>query len=123
MDIAAWIVTGLLVLVFGGAGAMKLARSRAQILENPNMAWATDFSQPAIKLIGVAEVLGAVGLVLPWAVDVLPVLTPAAGFGLAALMVGAVIVHLRRREFAVLPVGAILVAGAVFVAVARVGAL
>jgi len=89
VDIAVWIVTGIVVLILRGAGASKLARSKEKILENPNMGWANDFSQPAIKLIGVAEVAGSLGLVLPWALSILPVLTPIAGYALAALMIGA----------------------------------
>ncbi|QEO13233.1 DoxX family protein [Agromyces intestinalis] len=123
MEIAVWIVTGLVALLLGGAGASKLARSKARILENPNMGWARDFSQPAIKLIGLAEVAGALGLVLPWALSVLPVLTPIAGYALAALLVGAAGVHIRRREFAGLPFVLLLVAAPLFVAIARTVAL
>lgn len=123
MDIATWIVTGIVALILGGAGASKLARSKEKILANPNMGWANDFSQPAIKLIGLAEVAGALGLVLPWALNVLPVLTPTAGYSLAALMLGAAIVHTRRREYAGLPFVLLLVGGALFVAIARTVAL
>ncbi len=123
MDIAVWIVTGLVALMLGGAGASKLVRSREKILENPNMGWANDFSEPTIKLIGLAEVAGALGLVLPWALDVVPVLTPVAGYALAALMTGAAVVHARRREYAGLPFVLALVAGALFVAIARTVAL
>lgn len=119
MNIAVWIVTGIVALILGGAGASKLARSKEQILENPNMGWANDFSQPAIKLIGLAEALGALGLVLPWALSVLPALTPIAGYALAALMIGAAAVHIRRREFAGLPFVLLLIASPLFVAIAR----
>ncbi|MFF2083442.1 DoxX family protein [Nocardia sp. NPDC058176] len=123
MDIAVWIVTGIIALIFGGAGVNKLVQSKGKILENPNMGWANDFSQSSIRLIGLAEVAGALGLVLPWALDVLPALTPIAGYALAALMVGAGIVHARRGEYKALPVVALLVAGALFVAIARSVAL
>jgi len=123
VNIAVWIVTGIVALILGGAGASKLARSKEKILENPNMGWANDFSQRAIKLIGLAEVAGALGLVLPWALDVLPVLTPIAGYSLAALMTGAAIVHARRREYAGLPFVLLLIGGALFVAIARTVAL
>lgn len=123
MDIAAWIVTGIVAFILGGAGASKLARSKEKILENPNMGWANDFGQPTIKLIGLAEVAGALGLVLPWALNVLPVLTPIAGYALAVLMAGAAIVHARRREYAGLPFVLLLVGGALFVAIARTVAL
>jgi hypothetical protein len=117
MDIAVWIVTGIVVL--GGAGASKLARSKEKILESPNMGWANDFSQTAITLIGLAEVAGALGLVLPWALGILPVLTPVAGYALAVLMTGAATVHIRRREYAGLPFVLLLIAAPLFVAIAR----
>jgi hypothetical protein len=66
------------------------------------------------------EVLGAVGLILPWAFNILPILTPFAAVGLALDMVGAFLTHLRRKE--VVPMGIMnmmLFAMAVFVAVFR----
>jgi len=123
MDITLWIVTGILALVYVGAGANKLLRSKAKILEDPRMGWAQDFSPSAIKAIGSAEVAGAIGLVLPWALGILPALTPAAGFGLAAVMVGAAVVHLQRREFTPAAFVFVLVAATLFVAVARTLAL
>ena len=123
MDIAAWIVTGVVALILGGAGVSKLTRSKGKILENPNMGWANDFSPTAIKLIGLAEVAGALGLVLPWALGILPSLTPVAGYALAVLMTGAAIVHIRRREYAGIPFVFLLVAAPLFVAIARTVAL
>jgi uncharacterized membrane protein YphA (DoxX/SURF4 family) len=123
MDLTLWIVTALLALVYVGAGSNKLLRSKEMLLEDPRMGWAQTFSQSAIRLIGLAEVAGAVGLVLPWALGILPVLTPAAGFALAAVMVGAAVVHLRRREFAPAAFVFLLVAATLFVAIARALAL
>jgi len=51
-----------------------------------------------VKLIGAADALGALGLVLPWALGIAKVLTPLAAVGLAIMMVGAVVVHTRRKE-------------------------
>lgn len=119
MEIAVWIVTGALALILGGSGVSKLVQSKEKILANPRMGWANDFSQPAIRLIGVAEVAGAVGLILPWALGILPALTPIAGYGLAALMIGAAGVNIRRREYAGLPFVLLLAAAALFVAIAR----
>ena len=97
MIIAYWIVAGLTALAFLAAGGMKLARSKEQLAAS-GMAWTEDFSGPVITLIGAAEVLGALGLVLPMLTGVVPVLSPIAGIALAVLMVGAAIVHLRRHE-------------------------
>ncbi|ACQ78679.1 DoxX family protein [Beutenbergia cavernae DSM 12333] len=96
MNLALWITAGLLALAFLGSGAVKLVKSRDDVVAA--YAWAEDFSKGQIRLIGAAEVLGAVGLVLPPALGTMTVLTPVAAAGLALLMVGAVIVHLRRGE-------------------------
>lgn len=97
MLVALWIVNGLLALAFLGAGLMKLTRPKAA-LKASGMGWTDDYSDGAVKLIGLAELLGALGLVLPLATGVAPVLTPVAAVALAATMVGAVAVHVRRKE-------------------------
>lgn len=98
MNIALWILQGLLAFAFFGAGASKLAQPREKLLANPMMAWANDFGAGQIKLIGLAEVLGAIGLIAPYATGIVPILTPVAGVALAVLMAGAVATHLRRKE-------------------------
>lgn len=97
MEIAYWIVAALLAVAFLGAGLMKLARPKEALIES-GMTYAEDFSAGQMKLIGAAEVLGAVGLILPRLLDIAPVLSPIAAVALAALMIGAVIVHVRRKE-------------------------
>lgn len=99
MPIVLWILNALLALAFLATGAMKLARPRTALVDS-GMAWAGDTSTTNVKLIGVAEVIGAVGLILPRLTGIAPILTPLAATGLTLVMVGAVIVHLRRRESA-----------------------
>jgi len=122
VNTATWIVQGLLALALLGAGAMKLIKSRKDLISSgASMAWAEDFSDGGVKLIGLLEVVAAVGLVLPWALRVAPALTPLAGVGAALLMFAAVVVHLRRHESKA--VGGPLLLGllGVFVAVSRFG--
>ena len=109
MDITLWIVAGLLALAFLGAGTMKLSRSKEQLAAS-GMSWTEDFSAPMVKTIGSLEILGALGLVLP-------ALVPVAALGLTATMIGAIVVHLRRRE-AFTPAAVLLVLAA-FVAIGR----
>lgn len=99
-----WTLQILAALAFGGSGAMKLATAPNELRANPNMAWAHDFPDGAIKAIGGAEVTGAVGLIVPAATGIAPYLTPAAGVGLAALMGGAAYTHIRRNEPPVEPI-------------------
>jgi uncharacterized membrane protein YphA (DoxX/SURF4 family) len=97
MLIAFWILNGLLALVFLGAGLMKLSRPQAA-LASSGMGYVEDFSGTQIKLIGLVEVLGAIGLILPFLLDVAPVLTPLAAVGLAITMIVATTVHVGRKE-------------------------
>lgn len=99
MLIALWIINGLLALAFLGAGTMKLLRSKPDLIAS-GMGWAEGFSTGAVKLIGAAELLGALGLILPLLTGIAPVLTPIASACLFAIMIGAVAVHLRRKESA-----------------------
>ncbi len=76
---------------------MKLMKSREDLAAS-GMAWAPHFSAPSVKLIGLAQVLGAIGLILPPLLNIAPVLAPIASTGLLIIMIGAVVVHIRRKE-------------------------
>jgi hypothetical protein len=97
MIIALWILNALLALVFLGAGLMKLARPKPA-LASSGMAYVEDFSANQVKLIGLVEVIGAAGLILPILLGIAPVLTPIAAVGLAIVMIVGTLVHVRRHE-------------------------
>ena len=80
------------------------------------MAWVEGYSQRQIRLIGALEVLGAIGLVLPAFTGILPWLTPLAAIGLALLMVGAAVIHIRRGEYPNVIANVVLFALTVFAA-------
>lgn len=117
MNIALWVVQGLLGLAFLMAGGMKLMKSREEIAQQ--MAWANDFSDGQVKTIGALELLGAIGVVLPGLVNILPILTPLAAVGLALTMLGAARTHLRRGENQMIVINAVLFLLAAFVAYGR----
>lgn len=96
MNVTLWIIAGLLAAAFLAAGLMKLTTPRAALADK--MHWVTHASDAQVKLVGLVEVLGAIGLVLPAILDIAPVLVPLAAIGLALTMVGAVVVHLRDGE-------------------------
>lgn len=75
MHIVLWVVAVVLALVFLATGLMKLSTTK-EALHAQGMHYTEDFSGGTVKLIGLAQVLGAVGLVLPAALDVVPVLVP-----------------------------------------------
>ena len=97
MNVVLWIIAALLAVAFLGSGAMKLLRTKEQ-LKAAGMGWVEDWSPGAIRLIGGLEVLAAIGLILPAALGIAPILVPLAATGLAVIMVGAIVVHARRKE-------------------------
>jgi uncharacterized membrane protein len=99
MNIALWIIAGLLAAVFLIAGANKLLIPQEKLAKAPGGGWVLDFSAGFVKALGAVEILGAVGLILPALLDIAPVLVPLAALGLALIMTGAAIVTFRRQEF------------------------
>jgi uncharacterized membrane protein YphA (DoxX/SURF4 family) len=121
MNLALWITAGLLAVIFLAAGGGKLIMPKEKLAAFPGGGWVEDFSAGSVKAIGVFEVLAAVGLILPAALDIAPVLVPLAAVGLVLLMVGAIITRLRRHEAAVIVAELAYLALAVFVAWGRFG--
>ncbi len=96
LNVALWVVQGLLAGVFLLTGTTKLVLPR-EVLEK-RMRWAAAWPRWRIKLLGLAEVAGAVGLVIPAAMGVAPVLSPVAALCLAVVMLGAAGTHRRLGE-------------------------
>ena len=90
-------------------------------LVSSGQGWAQDVTPTNIRLIGVVEVLGAAGLILPAVTHIAPFLVPLAAIGLVLVMVGAAVVHARRNEAMNIGVNAVLLALAAFVAWGRFG--
>jgi uncharacterized membrane protein YphA (DoxX/SURF4 family) len=122
MNLALWIIAGLLAVAFLGAGTGKLIMPKEKIAAiTPSARWVEDFSAGTVKAIGALEVLAAVGLILPAALGIAPVLVPLAAVGVVLLMVGAVITRLRRHEVKVMVADLTYLALAGFVAWGRFG--
>jgi hypothetical protein len=84
-NVTLWVVQGLLAALFLFAGGMKL------ITPTEVLSLMSPFPGEFIKFIGACEVLGALGLVLPWALGIRRELTPLAAAGLVIIMVGATV--------------------------------
>jgi uncharacterized membrane protein YphA (DoxX/SURF4 family) len=118
MLIAVWIVSGLLALAYLFSGANKAFRPHEKV--KVTMEFAEDFAPWQVKVIGILEILGAIGLVLPELLHIAVILTPIAAVGLALLQIVAIIVHIRRHDSPKqLPVNIVLLVLAIFVAVVR----
>lgn len=116
MDLALWIAQVLAALMFGFHGSTLLFGTERARVQFP---WAKDVSNPLLRFIGVAEILGAVGLILPALTRVQPWLTPLAGIGLCLVMVLAAAFHIARREWPNVVFNVVLGALAAFVAYGR----
>jgi uncharacterized membrane protein YphA (DoxX/SURF4 family) len=97
VNIALWIVAGVLAAMFLLAGVMKLALPKEKL--EPTMQWSKTWSRPQLQALGTVEVLGAIGLILPRALNIAPVLTPLAAVGCAIVMTGATITHIRMNDY------------------------
>ncbi len=88
MNLALWIVQASLAALFLFAGGMKLVMPIEEMTK--------EIAMPGgfLRFIGVAEVLGAIGLILPWLLRIRPNLTPLAAAGLAIIMIGATVMTL-----------------------------
>ena len=115
MNLALWIIAIVLAVVFAASGLMKQFVPKDKLVTS-GQGWAQDFSPTTIRLIGLAEILGAIGLVIPAAVHIAPILVPLAAVGLALVMAGAAAVHARRKEAPIVAMNAVLLVLAVFVA-------
>jgi hypothetical protein len=98
MNIALWVGQGLLALLFTATGTAKVALPRERLVERMHMHWAATWPRARVKALGLAEIAGAIGLVIPLATGIAPVLTPIAALCLALLMVGAIRAHKQLGE-------------------------
>jgi uncharacterized membrane protein YphA (DoxX/SURF4 family) len=113
MNIALWIVQILLALIFLFAGGMKLVLPIEEMTK--------DIAMPGLflRFIGVCEVLGGIGVVLPWLLRIRPGLTPLAAAGLVIIMIGAVITTVMTMSVVMAIVPFIVGVMAAFVAYGR----
>ena len=120
METALWIAQVLLAAIFLVTGTTKLTQPRLKMAAGP-MRWAADVTDRQFRTIGLLEVLGAIGLILPAALGIAPLLVPLAAIGLVLTMVGAIHVHVRHGETNRLAVPIVVLALALFVAVQGFG--
>jgi DoxX-like family len=121
LNLALWIVAGLLAAVLLVSSAKLLVPKEKMAGMGAASRWVEDFSPGALKAIGALELLAAAGLILPATLDIAPVLVPVTATGAVLLFVGAVTMRLRRGEKATIAPDLVYLALAAFVAWGRLG--
>ena len=120
MNVILWVLSGLLAAAFLFSGATKELRSKQELIAS-GLSLYEGWPPAAIKALGVIELLGALGVILPAVTGIAPILVPLAASGLAVTMIGAMVVHARRREFPYMGLNLVLLILAAVVAWGRFG--
>lgn len=116
MNIALWIVQillGLMFIMFGSIKAFQYDKAKE------SLPWMKKYSKGFVTFIGITELLGGLGLIVPHATGIAPILTPIAAVGLALVMIFAAIFHLQRKENQAIGMNVVLLAFAIFVVIGR----
>lgn len=117
MNIALWVAQGLLAAMYLMAGLLKTFQTAKTKEQLP---WAKNRSDAFVRFVGISELLGALGLILPLVTGILPWLTVLAAVGLALIQLLAIFTeHLPKKEYNVIPVNIVLLALAAFIVIGR----
>lgn len=120
LDTALWVVQVILAAAFVLRGGMNVLNPIANLASR--MEWGAFAPNTLVRILGLLEAAGALGLLLPALTRIWPVLTPVAAVGLSLMMTSAVSVHLTMCDFAGVGVCVVLFAAAIFVAWGRFSA-
>ncbi|MCA0983520.1 DoxX family protein [Halobacillus yeomjeoni] len=114
MNISLWIVQIILSFLFLIVGSQKIISANKEIDKTG------DGSQKHLFVfIGIVEILGAVGLILPWLLNIVPILTPLAGIGISIIMILAAFHHAKSKEMQSVVTNIIILALALFLVIGR----
>jgi len=116
MDLALWIAAGLLAAVALLGGTTKTFIPKEKLAAQHGGEWTQNAGVGFVKTLGILELLAAVGLILPAALDIAPVMVPVTALCWILLMVGAMITHGRLGQSKLVLVNSVYLALAAFIA-------
>jgi len=119
MNLALWIVTGLLAALALFSGATKVFLSKSKLDEQTD--WTEGASTGFVRTLGGLEILAAAGLILPAALDIAPVMVPVTAVCWVLLMIGGMVTHARHGHYKNVALCFALLAVAAFIAWGRFG--
>lgn len=117
MNITLWIVQILLAAMFLMAGSTKAFNYEKA---KSSLPWVKDVPKNLVTFIGISELLAGLGLILPLALNILPILTPVAAIAIAVIMVLSALFHLTRKEYSGIIFNIVLLVLALIVAIGRI---
>jgi len=117
MNITLWIFQAILAIMFCFSGIMILTQPKEKLA--PKMPFLNDYSAPMVKLVAFAHIFGAIGLILPLLLNIIPILTPVAASGLVLVMLLAAAYNKNRGDFKSVIVDLIILLLFLFIAVSR----
>ena len=97
MNTILWICQILLAIIFGYSGITKGTLSQAKLL-SMGQTGVQGLSLPLMRFIGISEMLGMIGIIVPWLINVLPALTPFTALCFATINLLAARVHYKLKE-------------------------
>ena len=117
MEIGLWIVQVSLLGIYAAYGIYKtFFTARAK----DKMPLAKDRTENFIRFVGIAELLGAIGVVFPMLIGILPWLTVLAAIGLTMIQISAIFTeHLPKKEYKILPLNLYFMTLSIFVLIGR----
>jgi len=117
MEIALWIVAAIVALFYIPSGGTKLFNP-AKFTDG--MQWAQRLGAPLVRVVGLLELLGAIGIVLPQLTGIgAPTLTILAAGALALVQIVAVGIHLAEKTYSTLPINIAMIVLPLFVFLGR----
>lgn len=117
MNTAVWILQGILAAFFIMPGIGKISGSRESHITDGHIK--PDGNLIPIRILGVLELLGCIGIIVPWLTGIAPILTPITAVGYCLIMVAGIVNHTIKKEYKMLPMLAAVLAAASTVAYYR----
>ncbi|SEN50270.1 DoxX family protein [Paenibacillus sp. OV219] len=116
MNITLWIIQGLAALAFAYGGWLKAVQYEKARTE---WGWVRSVPRAFVVFIGIAELIGVIGLIVPQATGIAPIWTPIAATALAVVVLLGALLHLVRKEYREVGVNVVFIALAAIVAIGR----
>lgn len=116
MNVVLWVIQGAVAFGFVYSGWLKAFQYEKA---KASWGWVKDLPKGLVIMIGLAELLGALGVILPQATNIWPVLTPIAATALAIIVLLGALLHISRKEYREIGVNVVFFVLAAWVAIGR----